>query len=167
MKKVKICVIGQGYVGLELSTAFGKHYSTIGFDINKSRVNELISGKDRTLEVETKDLKLSSKLTYSTNSKDLKHCNIYIVTVPTPIDTNNNPDLSPLIAASKTVGSLLKDNDIVVYESTVYPGATEEVCVPILEEISKLTFNKNFFCGYSPERINPGDRNHRLPSISI
>jgi len=164
-KNTNIAIIGLGYVGLPLAVEFGKFFNTIGFDISKSRINELISGKDKTLEVEEKDLKLSSKLTFTTNSIDLKHCNIYIITVPTPIDTNNNPDLKPLILSSQTVGGLLKNSDIVIYESTVYPGATEEVCVPILEKTSKLKFNENFYCGYSPERINPGDKNHRLSSI--
>jgi UDP-N-acetyl-D-galactosamine dehydrogenase len=164
-KNTNIAIIGLGYVGLPLAVEFGKFFNTIGFDISKSRINELISGKDKTLEVEEKDLKLSSKLTFTTNSRDLIHCNIYIITVPTPIDTNNNPDLKPLISSSQTVGGLLKNSDIVIYESTVYPGATEEVCVPILEKTSKLKFNENFYCGYSPERINPGDKNHRLSSI--
>jgi UDP-N-acetyl-D-glucosamine/UDP-N-acetyl-D-galactosamine dehydrogenase len=164
-KNIKIAIIGLGYVGLPLAAEFGKFFNTIGFDINSSRVDELVSGQDITLEVKEKELKLASRLKFTTNYRDLKSCNIFIVTVPTPIDEENNPDLRPLIAASNTVGALLKNNDIVIYESTVYPGATEEVCVPILERVSCLEFNKNFFCGYSPERINPGDQDHRLPTI--
>jgi len=164
-KNTNIAIIGLGYVGLPLAVEFGRFFKTIGFDISTLRINELNSGVDRTFEVEKKDLKLASNLNFTTNYQDLKYCNIFIVTVPTPIDSKKNPDLSPLIAASKMVGSLLKQNDLVIYESTVYPGATEEVCVPILEESSKLKFNQNFYCGYSPERINPGDKSHRLTSI--
>jgi UDP-N-acetyl-D-glucosamine/UDP-N-acetyl-D-galactosamine dehydrogenase len=164
-KNIKIAIIGLGYVGLPLAVEFGKFFNTIGFDINSSRVDQLMAGYDSTFEVKEKQLKVVSKLKYTTNSKDLKSCNIFIITVPTPIDNHNNPDLNPLINASNMVGALLNNDDIVIYESTVYPGATEEVCVPILEKISKLEFNKNFFCGYSPERINPGDQNHRLPTI--
>ena len=162
---VKIAIIGLGYVGLPLAVEFGKFFDTIGFDINKSRIKQLLDGNDLTLEVETKELKGSVKLSYSSDTKDIANCNIFIITVPTPIDHKKNPDLYPLINATETVSKFLKVNDIVIYESTVYPGATEEICVPILEKNSGLDFNKNFFCGYSPERINPGDKEHRLTSI--
>ena len=161
----KIAIIGLGYVGLPLAIEFGKFFNTLGFDINSSRVNELISGKDRTLEVNSKELKQATKLKYTSNLNDLKNSNIYIITVPTPTTSNNKPDLSSLIKASEMVGSLLDKDDLVIYESTVYPGATEEDCVPVLEKHSKLQFNKDFFCGYSPERINPGDKKHTLTKI--
>ena len=161
----KIGIIGLGYVGLPLAVEFGKVLSVVGFDINKERINELKKGIDRTREVERDELKGSSKLTFSSNAEDLKEVNYFIVTVPTPIDAFKNPDLRPLEGASKTVGGVLKKNDIVIYESTVYPGCTEEICVPILERVSGLTFNKDFFCGYSPERINPGDKLHRVTTI--
>ena len=161
----KIGIIGLGYVGLPLAVEFGKVLSVVGFDINKERINELKKGIDRTREVERDELKGSSKLTFSSNVEDLKEVNYFIVTVPTPIDAFKNPDLRPLEGASKTVGGVLKKNDIVIYESTVYPGCTEEICVPILERVSGLTFNKDFFCGYSPERINPGDKLHRVTTI--
>ena len=161
----KIAIIGLGYVGLPLAIEFGKFFNTLGFDINSSRVNELISGKDRTLEVNSKELKQATKLKYTSNLNDLKNSNIYIITVPTPTTSNNKPDLSSLIKASEMVGSLLDKDDLVIYESTVYPGATEEDCVPVLEKHSKLEFNKDFFCGYSPERINPGDKKHTLTKI--
>ena len=154
-----------GYVGLPLAVEFGKIINTIGFDINKSRIDELKINSDLTLEVSSEDLKKSVKLTYTNNIDAVNDCNIYIITVPTPIDKFKKPDLMPLISATSTVSKLLKKNDIVIYESTVYPGATEEVCVPILENNSNLKFNKDFFCGYSPERINPGDKEHRLTSI--
>ena len=163
--KIKLAVIGLGYVGLPLAVEFGKVFKTIGFDLNKSRIKELLDGNDITLEVESFELKEKTKLSFSNNIEDIKDCNFFIITVPTPIDINKKPDLNPLIDASKDIGKLLKKNDIVIYESTVYPGATEEVCVPILEENSGLIFNQDFFCGYSPERINPGDKNHRLSSI--
>ena len=165
MKKEKIAIIGLGYVGLPLAIEFGKVYKTIGFDTNKSRVDELLNGIDTTREVTLQELKESKNLSYTNNEKDIQNCNIYIVTVPTPIDIHKRPDLSPLEKASETVGKVLSKGDIVIYESTVYPGATEEVCVPILEKHSGLTFNKNFYCGYSPERINPGDKEHRVTTI--
>lgn len=161
----RIAIIGLGYVGLPLAVEFGKKYETVGFDINQSRIKELLSGNDSTMEVEKQQIIDSSDLIFTDNSKDIKNCNIFIVTVPTPIDKHKNPDLKPLIGASRTVGQLLKKDDIVVYESTVYPGATEEICVPILEEESGLLFNEDFYCGYSPERINPGDKNHSLTAI--
>ena len=164
-KDTRIAVIGLGYVGLPLAVEFGKKYLTIGFDVNRSRINALISGNDSTLEVDTAALESATHLSYTTDVDKLKTCNVYIVTVPTPIDDNKHPDLSPLEKASETVGKVLSKDDIVIYESTVYPGATEEVCVPILERHSGLTFNKNFYCGYSPERINPGDKEHRITTI--
>jgi UDP-N-acetyl-D-galactosamine dehydrogenase len=165
MKK-KIAIIGLGYVGLPLAVAFAKIFKVIGFDINQLRIQELQRGKDITLEVE-KHLLLSvaNNLSYSSNIKDTKDCNIYIVTVPTPIDKANRPDLMSLIEASKNVGKVLSKNDIVIYESTVYPGATECICVPELEKSSGMKFNKDFFCGYSPERINPGDKVNKLETI--
>lgn len=165
MKDIKIAIIGLGYVGLPLAIEFGKKITTIGFDINKTRIQELIEEKDRTLEVKPEELKQATKLSYTTNQEEISDCNIYIVTVPTPIDENKCPDLSLLEKSSETVGKLLKQDDIVIYESTVYPGATEEVCVPILEKHSGLTFNQGFYCGYSPERINPGDKEHRITTI--
>ena len=164
-KDTRIAVIGLGYVGLPLAVEFGKRYLTTGFDINRSRIAALISGHDSTLEVDTAALESAAHLSYTTDVDKLKTCNIYIVTVPTPIDIHKRPDLSPLEKASETVGKVLSKDDIVIYESTVYPGATEEVCVPILEKYSGLTFNKNFYCGYSPERINPGDKEHRITTI--
>lgn len=161
----KIGIIGLGYVGLPLAVEFGKVMDVVGFDINQERINELKKGFDRTKEVESEELKSSKKLTYSSNLQDLKSANYFIVTVPTPVDEYKKPDLSPLISASKTVGSVLKKGDIVIYESTVYPGCTEEDCVPILEKVSGLKFNVDFFCGYSPERINPGDKQHRVTTI--
>ena len=164
-KDTRIAVIGLGYVGLPLAVEFGKRYLTTGFDINRSRIAALISGHDSTLEVDTAALESAAHLSYTTDVDKLKTCNIYIVTIPTPIDIHKRPDLSPLEKASETVGKVLSKGDIVIYESTVYPGATEEVCVPILEKHSGLTFNKNFYCGYSPERINPGDKEHRVTTI--
>ena len=164
-KDIRIAVIGLGYVGLPLAVEFGKKYFTTGFDINLPRITALISGHDSTLEVDTAELESAAHLSYTTDVDKLKNCNIYIVTVPTPIDIHKRPDLSPLEKASETVGKVLSKGDIVIYESTVYPGATEEVCVPILEKHSGLTFNKNFYCGYSPERINPGDKEHRVTTI--
>ena len=163
----KICVIGLGYVGLPLAHAFSEKYEVVGFDISKWRIDELSSGYDRTLELSSEQvneaIKNGMKFTLDTN--DIKDCNIYIVTVPTPIDKNKRPDLTPLIKASETVGKVLKKDDIVIYESTVYPGATEEDCVPVLEKFSNLKFNIDFFCGYSPERINPGDKEHTVTKI--
>ncbi len=164
-KEIIIGVIGLGYVGLPLAVEFGKSIEIIGFDINEGRIKELENGHDRTLEVEGEDLAKATKLQYTSDINDLKKCNYYIVTVPTPIDKNKRPDLSPLIKASETVGRVLSPGDIVIYESTVYPGATEEECVPVLEKHSGLAFNKDFFCGYSPERINPGDKEHTFTTI--
>jgi UDP-N-acetyl-D-glucosamine/UDP-N-acetyl-D-galactosamine dehydrogenase len=161
----RIAVIGLGYVGLPLAVEFGKKYPTTGFDINGPRIAALISGHDSTLEVDEAELKQATQLSYTTDIEQLKSCNTYIVTVPTPIDSHKRPDLTPLEKASETVGKVLSKGDIVIYESTVYPGATEEVCVPILEQYSGLTFNKDFYCGYSPERINPGDKEHRITTI--
>jgi UDP-N-acetyl-D-galactosamine dehydrogenase len=161
----RIAVIGLGYVGLPLAVEFGKRYLTTGFDVNRSRITALSSGNDSTLEVDKAALDSATHLSYTTDVEKLKNCNIYIVTVPTPIDIYKRPDLSPLKKASETVGKVLSKDDIVIYESTVYPGATEEVCVPILEKYSGLIFNKNFYCGYSPERINPGDKEHRVTTI--
>ena len=165
MNNKKIALIGLGYVGLPLAVEFGKKRSVIGFDINQSRVNDLKNGVDSTLETTNEELKGAIHLSYTTNLEDIKDCTIFIVTVPTPIDKHKRPDLTPLERSSETVGSILKKGDIVIYESTVYPGATEEVCVPILEEQSGLKFNEDFYCGYSPERINPGDKEHRVTTI--
>jgi UDP-N-acetyl-D-galactosamine dehydrogenase len=161
----KIAIIGLGYVGLPLAVEFGKHYDTTGFDINAARVDELCAGRDSTLEVDAEELAASTRLRCSAEVADLRSCNVYIVTVPTPIDAAKRPDLTPLVKASETLGRVLKRGDIVVYESTVYPGCTEEVCVPILARLSGLVFNQDFFAGYSPERINPGDKLHRVTSI--
>lgn len=161
----KIGIIGLGYVGLPLAVEFGKILDVVGFDINEARIRELKSGHDRTLEVEKDELLASAKLSFSSDPKDLKSANYFIVTVPTPVDEYKTPDLTPLVKASETVGKVLKKGDIVIYESTVYPGCTEEDCVPVLEKYSGLKFNIDFFCGYSPERINPGDKQHRLPNI--
>ena len=161
----RIAVIGLGYVGLPLAVEFGKKFTTIGFDINQHRVKELKSGKDSTLEVDDDELKQSDKLSYTMELDEIADCNIYIVTVPTPIDDYKRPDLSPLISSSTTVGKVLNKGDIVIYESTVYPGATEEDCIPVLEKESGLTFNTDFYVGYSPERINPGDKEHRVTTI--
>ena len=165
--KVKIGIIGLGYVGLPLAVEFSNKYKTIGYDINKKRINELNNGVDSTLEVSTENLNkaLSNNLFLSSKIDDLTHCNFYIITVPTPTNKNNSPDLRPLLNATKTVGNILKKGDIVVYESTVYPGCTEEDCLPILEDISKLKLNEDFFIGYSPERINPGDKDRSLSNI--
>ena len=160
-----IGVVGLGYVGLPLAVEFGRKRKVIGYDTNDLRIKELKKGLDRTLETTDKELNDAVYLSYTNNLEDLRDCKIYIITVPTPIDLDKKPDLSPLVKASKAIGSILKTGDIVIYESTVYPGATEEVCVPILEEQSGLLFNKDFFCGYSPERINPGDKNHRITTI--
>ena len=165
MNNFKIGVIGLGYVGLPLAVEFGKKFPTIGFDIHQQRIEELQSGMDRTLETSHEELLEATHLSYSYTVDDIKACNIYIVTVPTPINEYKQPDLSPLEKASAMLGKVIKQDDIVIYESTVYPGATEEVCVPILEKVSGLTFNQHFFVGYSPERINPGDKEHRVTSI--
>ncbi len=163
----KICIIGLGYVGLPLAHAFSKKYEVIGFDINKTRIEELNKGFDRTEELSETQVKeaVDNGIKFSLSLEDIKDCNIFIVTVPTPIDRNNKPDLTPLIKSSQTVGQVLKKGDIVIYESTVYPGVTEEVCVPELESTSNLKFNQDFFCGYSPERINPGDKKHTVTKI--
>jgi UDP-N-acetyl-D-galactosamine dehydrogenase len=161
----KIAVVGLGYVGLPLAVEFGKKYRTVGFDIDAARIKELKAGRDRTLEITNTELKASRRLRFSAQTKDLKTCDVYIVTVPTPIDQYKRPDLTPLLDASETVGRVLKKGDIVIYESTVYPGCTEEICVPALERFSSLRFNKDFYCGYSPERVNPGDKQHRLATI--
>ena len=162
---IKIAVIGLGYVGLPLAVEFGKKYPVLGFDINKKRVEELGNGYDRTQEVEPEALKTSPNLIFSTNFEDLKSYNVFIVTVPTPIDNYKKPDLTPLLSASRIIGKILKKDDVVIYESTVYPGCTEEDCVPVLEKESGLKFNQDFFCGYSPERINPGDKINTLTKI--
>lgn len=161
----KIGIIGLGYVGLPLAVEFGKVVDVVGFDIDKGGIGELEKGHDRTHEVDTDQLKEAVKLAYSSDMKDLKEANYYIVTVPTPVDEFKKPDLRPVESASRTVGKVLRKGDIVIYESTVYPGCTEEVCVPLLESESGLKFNKDFYCGYSPERINPGDRQHRVTTI--
>lgn len=161
----KVGIIGLGYVGLPLAVESGKHFPTIGFDISKPRIDELEQGIDRTLEVSKEDLEGSQGLSYTSEVGELQNCNFYIVTVPTPVDENKRPNLGPLLSASSMVGSLLNKGDIVVYESTVFPGCTEEECVPILEEASGLKFNEDFYCGYSPERINPGDKEHRIDKI--
>jgi UDP-N-acetyl-D-galactosamine dehydrogenase len=161
----KIGIIGLGYVGLPLAVEFGKIMDVVGFDINRERISELQKGHDRTRELEPGELKASKKLVYSSNTEDLAGVNYYIVTVPTPVDEFKKPDLTPLVKASTTVGKTLRKGDIVIYESTVYPGCTEEVCVPVLEQVSGLKFNVDFFCGYSPERINPGDKLHRVVNI--
>ena len=165
MKNKKIALIGLGYVGLPLAVEFGKKRTVVGFDINQKRIDELKQGVDVTLETAKQELKDSVYLSYTTSLDDIKDCTIFIVTVPTPIDKHKRPDLTPLEKSSESVGKILKKGDIVIYESTVYPGATEEVCVPILEQQSSLTFNKDFYCGYSPERINPGDKEHRVTTI--
>lgn len=166
IENLKIAIIGLGYVGLPLAAEFGKHLPVVGFDINKKRVDELKNGNDFTLEVSSDDLEKATHLIYTTELDGIKDCNFYIVTVPTPIDDNNAPDLKPLESASKSVGEVIKKGDIVVYESTVYPGATEEVCIPIIEKVSGLKFNQDFFAGYSPERINPGDKVNTLTKIT-
>lgn len=165
LSNLKIAVIGLGYVGLPLAVEFGKKVPVVGFDIHQKRIDELKSGKDHTLEVSPEELAQATQLHYSANLEDLKDCNFYIVTVPTPIDQFKQPDLTPLIKASQSIGQVLSKGDVVVYESTVYPGATEEACIPVLEQVSALTFNKDFFAGYSPERINPGDKKHRVTNI--
>jgi UDP-N-acetyl-D-glucosamine/UDP-N-acetyl-D-galactosamine dehydrogenase len=165
-KKEKICLIGLGYVGLPLAVAFAEKFKVIGFDISNNRVQELEGGHDKTLEIEDKLLaSVKDNIQYTSNIQDAKDCNVYIVTVPTPIDKANRPDLTPLIKASNTIGTVLNKDDIVIYESTVYPGVTEDICVPELEKSSRLRFNQDFYCGYSPERINPGDKEHTVTKI--
>ena len=167
MVDYKICIIGLGYVGLPLAHAFSEKYEVVGLDIYQTRIDELNSAYDRTLELNESQLQeaLDNNIKFTCSVDDIKECNVYIVTVPTPIDKNKRPDLMPLVKASETIGKVLKKDDIVIYESTVYPGATEEECVPILEKFSSLTFNEDFFCGYSPERINPGDKEHTVTKI--
>jgi UDP-N-acetyl-D-glucosamine/UDP-N-acetyl-D-galactosamine dehydrogenase len=165
VKDLNIAIIGLGYVGLPLAVEFGKKRDVIGFDINKNRINDLKNAIDSTMETTSTEILEAANLTFSNKADDIRKCNCYIVTVPTPIKDNKEPDLNPLLEASKTIGKILKKNDIVIYESTVYPGATEEECVPILEKFSRLIFNKDFYCGYSPERINPGDKQHRINNI--
>ena len=165
LSSIKLAIIGLGYVGLPLAVEFGKKYPVVGFDINEKRIAELQSHQDHTKEVAPKELKQAKLLTYTTRQEELRSCNCFIVTVPTPIDEYKRPNLTPLIKASETVGAVLTKGDIVIYESTVYPGATEEDCVPVLEKFSGLKFNHDFFAGYSPERINPGDKEHRITNI--
>lgn len=165
LENYKLGIIGLGYVGLPLAVEFGKKIKTLGFDINAKRVSELKNGNDFTLECSSEELAQSKYLEYSCKQQDLAACNIFIVTVPTPIDEYKQPDLTPLVKASETLGKIIKKNDIVIYESTVYPGATEDICIPVIEKISGLVFNKDFFAGYSPERINPGDKEHRVTTI--
>ncbi|ALH94718.1 Vi polysaccharide biosynthesis UDP-N-acetylglucosamine C-6 dehydrogenase TviB [Acinetobacter equi] len=165
LSELRIAIIGLGYVGLPLAVEFGKKVPVVGFDIHQKRIDELKSGQDHTLEVSPEELAQATQLSYSSNLEELKGCNFFIVTVPTPIDEFKQPDLTPLVKASQTIGQVLNQGDIVVYESTVYPGATEEVCIPVLENVSGLKFNQDFYAGYSPERINPGDKLHRVNNI--
>ncbi|HJW07871.1 MAG TPA: Vi polysaccharide biosynthesis UDP-N-acetylglucosamine C-6 dehydrogenase TviB [Rhodanobacter sp.] len=165
IQNTKLAIVGLGYVGLPLAVEFGKHYDTVGFDINQARIDELASGRDKTLEVDAAELAAATRLRFTARLDDLRDRDTYIVTVPTPIDLAKRPDLTPLIKASETLARVLKPGDVVVYESTVYPGCTEEVCVPILEQGSGLVYNRDFFAGYSPERINPGDKEHRVTGI--
>ena len=165
LEDIKLSIVGLGYVGLPLAVEFGRKLSVVGFDINERRIDELKAGNDFTLETTQEELAAAIHLNFTSNFEDLGSCNCYIVTVPTPIDEHKRPDLTPLIKASETVGKVLKQGDIVIYESTVYPGCTEEDCVPVLEKHSGLKFNQDFFCGYSPERINPGDKEHRVTTI--
>ena len=165
LRNCRIGVVGLGYVGLPLAVEFGKHFETVGFDVNPERVAQLRKGRDRTLEVTAAELRSAQHLTFTTELQRLRRCQVFIVTVPTPIDGYKRPDLTPLVSATQSVGRVLSRGAVVIYESTVYPGCTEEVCVPILERLSGLKFNRDFFAGYSPERINPGDKEHRLPSI--
>ena len=165
LQDMRLAIVGLGYVGLPLAAEFGRKRSVVGFDINQRRIDELKAGNDSTLETTREELAAAKHLSYTTNHDDLRACNCYIVTVPTPIDEHKRPDLTPLIKASETVGKVLKHGDIVIYESTVYPGCTEEDCVPVLERYSGLKFNQDFFCGYSPERVNPGDKEHRVATI--
>jgi UDP-N-acetyl-D-glucosamine/UDP-N-acetyl-D-galactosamine dehydrogenase len=165
LHEIKLAIIGLGYVGLPLAVEFGKQRSVVGFDINLKRIDQLKAGHDFTLETEVEELQAAKHLQFTENLDDLRTCNVFIVTVPTPIDEHKRPDLTPLIKASETVGKVMKAGDIVIYESTVYPGCTEDDCVPVLEKFSGLKFNQNFFCGYSPERINPGDKEHRVTTI--
>lgn len=165
LQDIRLAIIGLGYVGLPLAVEFGRKRPVTGFDINQRRIDELKNGNDFTLETTSEELAAAKQLAFTTHLDDLRACNCYIVTVPTPIDEHKRPDLTPLIKASETVGKVLKKGDIVIYESTVYPGCTEEDCVPVLERVSGLKFNQDFYCGYSPERINPGDKEHRVTTI--
>ena len=167
MQDVKICVIGLGYVGLPLARLFSTRYKTIGFDMNQRRVDALMAGHDATLEVSDELLQsaIANGFVCTSSIEDIRDCNFYVVAVPTPVDKNNNPDLTPLYGASTTVGKVISRGDIVVYESTVYPGVTEEECIPVVEKVSGLKFNEDFFAGYSPERINPGDKLHTVEKI--
>jgi UDP-N-acetyl-D-galactosamine dehydrogenase len=165
LRNCRVAVVGLGYVGLPLAVEFGKHFETIGFDVNPQRIAQLRKGRDSTLEVSRAELRAAQRLSYTTELVRLRRCQVFIVTVPTPIDGYKRPDLTPLVRASESVGSVLSKGSVVIYESTVYPGCTEEVCVPILERVSGLKFNRDFFAGYSPERINPGDKEHRLTTI--
>ncbi len=166
LSSTRIAVVGLGYVGLPLAVEFGRQFDTLGFDISRERVDELRRGRDRTQETPPEELAAASRLRYASDTGELADCNVFIVTVPTPVDEANRPDLSPLENASADIGKVLKRGDVVIYESTVYPGTTEEICVPVLEHVSGLRFNVDFSCGYSPERINPGDKRHRLPTIT-
>lgn len=165
INNIKIAILGLGYVGLPLAVEFSKKYSVLGFDINEARVSELRSGTDSTLEVSEIELAEAERLVFSSSVENLKRCNVYIVTVPTPIDEYKHPDLTPLVKASEMLGGVINSGDVIIYESTVYPGATEEDCIPVVEQVSGLTFNNEFFAGYSPERINPGDKEHRVTNI--
>lgn len=165
LSNITLGIVGLGYVGLPLAVEFGKNIKTIGFDINSPRIDELKGGTDSTLEVEAELLARATMLSYTSNVDDLKKCDVYIVTVPTPVDKHKTPDLSPLVKASEMLGAVISKNDVIIYESTVYPGATEETCIPEVERVSGLTFNKDFYAGYSPERINPGDKEHRVTNI--
>ncbi|KZC37740.1 UNVERIFIED_ORG: Vi polysaccharide biosynthesis protein VipA/TviB, partial [Rhodanobacter sp. FW104-R5] len=166
MNEPRIALVGLGYVGLPLAVEFGRQLDTVGFDTSASRVDELRQGRDHTLETSAEELAAAGRLSFTTDVRDIAGCNVFIVTVPTPVDEANRPDMRPLESASASIGSVLKRGDIVIYESTVYPGTTEEICVPVLERVSGLRFNHDFTCGYSPERINPGDKLHRLPTIT-
>ena len=165
VSKARIAIIGLGYVGLPLAVEFSKKYEVLGFDIDQERISELVSGKDNTLEVSPEELLKATNLKFSTNKNDLRKYNTFIVTVPTPIDQYMQPDLTPLLKASEVIGRVIKKGDVVIYESTVYPGATEEDCIPVVENVSGLKFNKDFYAGYSPERINPGDKEHKVTNI--
>ena len=162
IKDIKIAIVGLGYVGLPLTLEFAKYRKVIGFDIQKKRIEELNAGIDKNFESSKEEIQNSKQLNFTSNEEDLKYANCFIITVPTPIDKLKKPDLRPLLQASEMIGKIIKEGDLIIYESTVYPGCTEEVCVPILEKFSNLKFNKNFFCGYSPERINPGDKEHTI-----
>ena len=165
LENTRVGIIGLGYVGLPLAVEFGKQQPTVGFDINQSRIDELVRGNDSTLECSDSELAEAIHLSYTSSLEELKTCNVYIVTVPTPIDEHKQPDLTPLIKASEAIGAIVSEGDVIVYESTVYPGATEEACIPVVESVSGLRFNQDFFAGYSPERINPGDKEHRVTNI--